>query len=171
MKVERTTREEYLNAKFDFDPTTWAVYGHLVCLICAASNNAIKLSSSVASDLTLLINFLWPLYFRLLISMYLWSPCVIGQTIIFLPCGFYLSSFFFFFFFFPCLISAIGDWIRTRATWCGPRANLECMSEMCFTRLAENTGRKKSPFWHHRTTLSGCIFEAEKRIDNRKKTY
>jgi len=22
-------------------------------------------------------------------------------------------------------------------------------------RLAENTGRKKSPFWHHRTTLSG----------------
>ena len=37
-------------------------------------------------------------------------------------------------------------------------ANLECMSEMCCTRLAENTGRKKSPFWHHRTTLSGCIF-------------
>jgi len=27
------------------------------------------------------------------------------------------------------------------------------MSEMCCTRLAENTGRKKSPFWHHRTTL------------------
>jgi len=31
------------------------------------------------------------------------------------------------------------------------------MSEMCCTRLAENTGRKKSPFWHHRTTLLGCI--------------
>ena len=27
----------------------------------------------------------------------LWLPCVIGQTIIFLPCGFYLSSSFFFF--------------------------------------------------------------------------
>jgi len=27
----------------------------------------------------------------------LWSPYGIGQTIIFLPCGFYLSSFFFFF--------------------------------------------------------------------------
>ena len=25
----------------------------------------------------------------------LWSPCVLGQTIIFLPCDFYLSSFFF----------------------------------------------------------------------------
>jgi len=48
-------------------------------------------------------------------------------------------------------------------------ANLECMSEMCGTRLAANTGRKKLPFWHHRTTLSGCIFTTEARIDNRKK--
>jgi len=43
------------------------------------------------------------------------------------------------------------------------------MSEMCCTRLAVNTGRKNSPFWHHRTTLSGCIFAAEAYIDNRKK--
>jgi len=43
------------------------------------------------------------------------------------------------------------------------------MSEMRCTRLAENTVRKKSPFWHHRTTLSGCIFAAEACIDNRKK--
>jgi len=34
--------------------------------------------------------------------------------------------------------------------------NLECMSEMCCTRVGENTGRKKLPFWHHRTNLSGC---------------
>jgi len=44
------------------------------------------------------------------------------------------------------------------------------MSEMCCTLLAENTGCKKSPFWHHRTTLLGCIFAAEACIDNRKKT-
>jgi len=35
------------------------------------------------------------------------------------------------------------------------------MSELCCTRLAENTGRKKiaknSPSGHHRTTFSGCI--------------
>jgi len=31
-------------------------------------------------------------------------------------------------------------------TWCGPSANLECMSEMCCTRLAENTGRKYRHF-------------------------
>jgi len=37
----------------------------------------------------------------------LWSPYVIGQTIIFLPCSFFLPSFFFF----PCLISAVGDWM------------------------------------------------------------
>jgi len=28
---------------------------------------------------------------------------------------------------------------------------------------------KKSPFWHHRTTLSGCIFAAKACIDNRQK--
>jgi len=30
-------------------------------------------------------------------------------------------------------------------TWCGPSANLGCRSETCHTRLAGNTGRKKSP--------------------------
>ena len=39
---------------------------------------------------------------------------------------------------------------------------------MCCTRLAENTGHKKSSFWHHRTTLLGCIFASEACIDNRK---
>ena len=43
------------------------------------------------------------------------------------------------------------------------------MSEMHCMLLAENTGRKKSPFWHHRTPLSGCIFAAEACIDNRIK--
>jgi len=43
------------------------------------------------------------------------------------------------------------------------------MSEMCGMRLAANTGRKKSPFWHHRTTLSGCIFATKAPIDIRKK--
>jgi len=30
-------------------------------------------------------------------------------------------------------------------TWCGLSAILRCRSETCCTRLAENTGRKKSP--------------------------
>ena len=33
--------------------------------------------------------------------------------------------------------------------WCGLSANVECMSEMCCTRLAENTGGKKSPKNRH----------------------
>jgi len=39
---------------------------------------------------------------------------------------------------------------------------------MCCMRLAENTGCKNSPFWHHRTTLSGYIFAIKAHIDNRK---
>jgi len=44
-------------------------------------------------------------------TVYLWSPYVIGQTIIFLPCGFSLSSFFF-----PRLMSAVGNWMSTILT-------------------------------------------------------
>ena len=40
---------------------------------------------------------------------------------------------------------------------------------MCCMRLAENTGHKNSPFWHHCTTLSGHIFGTKACIDNRKK--
>jgi len=40
---------------------------------------------------------------------------------------------------------------------------------MCCTWLSENTGRKKSPFSHHRTTLSACILTAKACIDDRKK--
>ena len=36
------------------------------------------------------------------------------------------------------------------------------------TRLAANTGRKKSPSRHHDTTLSGHIFATKACIDNRK---
>ena len=46
------------------------------------------------------------LYFQFL-HYSLWSPYVIGQTIIFLPCSFFPS----FFLFFPRLISAVGDWM------------------------------------------------------------
>ena len=40
---------------------------------------------------------------------------------------------------------------------------------MCCTRLAGNTGRKKSLSQQHRITLSGHIFAAKACIDNRKK--
>jgi len=44
-------------------------------------------------------------------SFFLWSPYVIGQTIIFSSCFFLLSSSFFLFF--PRLISAVEDWMFT----------------------------------------------------------
>jgi len=43
----------------------------------------------------------------------LWSPYVIGQTIIFLPCDFYLSSSFFF----PCLISSAVSTMLPHMVW------------------------------------------------------
>ena len=48
-------------------------------------------------------------------------------------------------------------------------ANFRCSSETRCTRLAANTGRKKSSSAHHRTTLSGYIFATKARIDNREK--
>ena len=49
------------------------------------------------------------LYVYVNVTILLWSPYVIGQTIIFLPCDFYLS----FFLFFPRLISVVWDWMST----------------------------------------------------------
>jgi len=47
------------------------------------------------------------------------------------------------------------------------------MSETCFTRLGENTGRKRSPkespSGHHRTNLSSYVFATKASIDNQKK--
>ena len=62
----------------------------------------------------------------------------------------------FFLLLFPRLISAAADYFHT---WCGTSANLECRSEMCCTRLAGNTGCKKSPFWHNRTTFRAISSE------------
>ena len=41
-------------------------------------------------------------------------------------------------------------------TWCGLSANLGCRSETCCTRLAENTGCKKSPKIRHLRTITHC---------------
>jgi len=44
------------------------------------------------------------------------------------------------------------------------------MSEMCCTQFARIAGhKKKSPSWHHRTSLSGHIFATKAYIDNWKK--
>jgi len=51
------------------------------------------------------------IFLILLNDLVLWSPYVIGQTIIFLPCDFYLLSSSTFFI--PRLISAVADWMST----------------------------------------------------------
>ena len=100
----------------------------------------------------------------------LWLPYVIGQTIIFLPCSFFLPSIFF-------LFLAKSQWPQVGClpyfeTWCGPSANLECRSERSARGSLQMQDPKKSPKWpsgHHPTTLSGYIFAPKACIDNRKK--
>jgi len=99
---------------------------------------------------------------------FLWLPYVIEQAIIFSSCGY----FFLLIFSLPILSRWKLDVLPYFHTWLGLSANLECRSEMCCTRLAENTGRKKSPKICQLgtiTTLSGCIFAIKAYIDNQKK--
>ena len=88
-------------------------------------------------------------------------------TLYFLPCGFYLLSIFFLSS--PHLSGRRLDVYHTSTHGVAFSANLECRSEMCCTQLAGNTGRKKSPSWHHHTTFSGYILATKARIKNQKK--
>ena len=81
-------------------------------------------------------------------------PCVADADIIFLPCGFVLSSSSFFFSS-PNLSCRRLDVYHTWHTWFGLCANLRCRSETCCTWLAANTGCKvikKLRSGHHHTT-------------------
>jgi len=100
------------------------------------------------------------------LEYYYGRPIGYGRPLYFRP----VVSSFFFFFASPIRIRRILDVYHTSFhTWCGLSANLECRSEMCCTRLAENTGRKKKfAIWAHRTTFSGCVLATKACIDNRK---
>jgi len=64
----------------------------------------------------------------------------------------FLLSFFFLFFFPSPNLSGRRSEIGC-LPWCGLSANLECRSEACCARLAENTGRKKAPESRHLGTI------------------
>ena len=68
----------------------------------------------------------------------------------------FLLSIFFFFLSAPILSRQKLDvyHLHYGHTWCGRSANLECKSEMCCMRLAENTERKKSPKIRHLGTIA-----------------
>ena len=97
----------------------------------------------------------------------LWSPYGIGQTIIFLPCGFFF------------LLFSSSNLSRRRLDVCHTSTRgvaLVRISDAGLKRAAwlpGNAGRKKSlqklPSGHYRTNLSGYIFATKARIVNRKK--
>jgi len=79
-------------------------------------------------------------------STLLWPPYGMGRPLYFCPVVSSSCIFFYLLLFFLALFSAVADWMSTiLRSWCGPSANLECRSVTCCKRLAENTGRKKSP--------------------------
>ena len=77
-----------------------------------------------------------------------------GRPLYFTPV---VSMFFLLFFLANSQRSEIGclPYFNTR---CYIGADVECMSEMCCTQLAKNTGRKNYASAHHCTTLLGYIF-------------
>ena len=80
----------------------------------------------------------------------LWPHNVFMRTLYFRPVVSSSS-----FYLFRRLFSAVADsMLPYFHTWCRLSANLECRSEMCCTRLTENTGRKKSPKIRHLATIA-----------------
>jgi len=86
-------------------------------------------------------------------------PCAFQSALYFslwflsLFCGFYLSSFFLLLFSLPNLSGRRLDVYHT-STHGLALANLECKPEMCYTRLAENTGRKNDAKNRHLRTIA-----------------
>ena len=97
------------------------------------------------------------IFIQIQLCQLLWPPCVADADIIFSSCGTFLSSSSFFFFFLPNPSGRRLDVYHTSTHRVAFSANLECMSEKCCTRLAENAGRKKSPkIGHLRTIAQVC---------------
>ena len=107
------------------------------------------------------------LYFHHVISSSLWPPYVIGQAIIFLPCGF-----FFLLFSSPNLSGRRLDVYHT-STHGVALVRIQNAGVKCAARgsLKYRTQKrcKKSPSGHYRTNLSGCIFTIKAHIENSKK--
>jgi len=90
-----------------------------------------------------------------------------GQAIIFYPCDLYVSSSSLFFFFFSST-NLSGRRLDVYHTSihddCGLSADLECMSEMCCTRLAENTRRKNYLKNRHLHTIPQLCWAISSRL-------
>jgi len=84
--------------------------------------------------------------------IFLWPPYVIGQAIYIFMLWFLLLLLFSS----PNLSGRRLDVYHTSKfhTWCGLSVNLECRSETCCARLAENTARKKWRKSRHLGTIA-----------------
>jgi len=102
----------------------------------------IRLYRPCAAAMQPYVKLLWPLVMAVL--------RIADADIIFCTCGFYLLLLFFLTYSQRLEIGCLPHFHR----WCGLTVNLECRSEMCCTRLAENTGRKNYAKNRHLCTIA-----------------
>ena len=91
---------------------------------------------------------IFPKKVKLQLSIFLWPPPVMDRPLYFAAV---VSIFFFIFLLFSSPIISGRTYLHRR---CGLSANLKCMSEMCCTRLAENTVRKNYAKNRHLRTIA-----------------
>jgi len=107
--------------------TNWSIYSKMYPSFATHVRSWHRFWHLLSRDFGIAVVFMCVMYssvfYYAAYFIYLWSPCVIGQTIIFTSCGFFflmaalcsrcghyvLSCFFFF----PRLISAVADWMST----------------------------------------------------------
>jgi len=110
------------------------------------------------------------------VTNYYRRPMAQGRPLYFHPVVsilFYLSIFLFFFFVAWSQQPQTGC-LPYFNTWCGPSANLECRSETCCARHAENAGPKTSPKISHLGTIAQLCWAISSQVRHvstiRKKT-
>ena len=172
----------------------------MVCPIALGDHNKAQTCTQGTQNCTSLItlktnlNKFAILWYQQNIVHWLWSPYVIGQTIIFSSCSFFMValcnradhyifalqflSFFFYIFFFissPNLSGRRSDVCHTLTHGSHGVALVRIQNAGLkgaahgSLQMQDPKSRQKSPSRHHRTTLSGHIFASKAYIDNRKK--
>jgi len=127
---------------------TWPIIKFLGQWTTTRNASTYKHDRSLSFYILVLLLFVQTI-FRLIIMAALWA----GRYRPILPQWFLSSSSFFFLFFFAYSQRSYTGCLPYFHTWFRLSANIECRSEMCCTRLAENTGRKNSPKIRHLRTI------------------
>jgi len=139
--VSKTLRRRVRNGITELSQRAPPIFSRAAITLGIGPHSTYGHLCNMASHYTFTLWFLFVLSFFLL-----WPPYVIGQVILYfhpVVSSFFLAE---------SQRSEIGC-LPYFHTWCGPSVNLQCRSQTCCARLAENTARKKSPKSRHLGTI------------------